>query len=834
MDKLPQKIPFDVIAAHLLSQAEHFCAQWLDGGKRHGHEFQGASTKQGGIGNSLSVNLNTGVWSHFASGEGGADLISLFAYLNGLKQGEAAVALMQQLNISAAAPAKPALKPLKDTWTPIQPVPAHAGKPTFNHYNYTNPQHVAEYRRGDALYGYVVRFAKTDGGKETLPYVWAQSDKGEMKWTWKAFTEPRPLFLPAGERIDATVVLVEGERKAEVLQALLDAGAPGVYQVTGWPGGCKAWSKADWSWLQGRSVLLWPDSDSQRVAVSRSDLAACVTDAEREALVLAQPYLAVHEQPGMAAMLAIGGKLQELGCKVQMLPPFAPGTKTDGWDCADAIEVDRWDFEAVQAFFGKAAPLALTHSDKPAAGTSTPVPATAGQGRDVPDWLAPYMGDKGRWLVSRKMVICCLENDPALSTVLAMDLMSNNIVARCDWPWVGGTAGPITSAVDLMLGQYLSTTYGLPSIPRQALSEAIETVAHTRRFHPLRDWFSTLKHDGVNRIDKWLVYALGETPESLDPAVYKYLCLVGRFWLLGMVNRVMNPGCKFDYCPVLEGPGSLGKSTLVEVLASTEFFSDTIFDVSRGKEGQEQVQGLWVYEVAELGNFNKGDVGLIKAFITAKVDRYRPSYGRTVERYPRQCVLVATTNERSYLRDRTGNRRFWPIPVRHRIKNPWVAAKREQLFAEAYALFASGVAYTPDPETEQRLFTPMQETRMVETAVQSQLFKVLTRHTGINGIDREVNKDADFVTISQLVESLGVDVGKSSPALEAQIRGWMDQEGWERTKKQSNGNRAWGYARPAKWPQGPTTPEVSTTAVMSEAGTSAIKQFMQEFDDVPF
>jgi putative DNA primase/helicase len=826
MDKLPLKIPFDAIAQTLLASAERWCSQWLPGGKRHGHEYQAAKTSQGGMGDSLSVNLNTGVWSHFASGDGGADLISLFAYIEGKTQGDAAKDLMAQLGMTmdaptqAPTPPKPIDKPAKDTWTPIQPVPDYAPKTNFNHWQYSNPQHIATYQRGAELYGYVVRFIKSDGDKITLPHVWAKSQKGEMKWTWKAFAEPRPLYLPAGERPDATVVVVEGERKADVLQALLDASAPKTYQVTGWPGGCKAWALADWSWLAGRTVLLWPDSDSQRVTVPRADLAACNTDAEREALQLAQPFKPAIEQPGIQAMLAIGGRLQEHGCTVQLLPAFAPGDKPDGWDCADAIETDGWDFAAIQTFFGKAA--GLGHG-----------PASASMQGGTPDWLAPYLTNTGKWLVSRKLVIKALECDPVLVNVLGLDQMSNNIVARSDWPWFNGKAGPITGTVDLMLGSYLSSTYGLPSIPRQALGEAIETVAHQNQFHPLREWLQGLKHDGKSRIDKWLVHALGETPESLkdQSGLFEYLSLVGRYWLLGMVNRVMVPGCKFDYCPVLEGPGGLGKSTIVEVLASSAYFSDTIFDVQRGKEGQEQVQGLWMYEIAEMGNFNKSEVGLIKAFITAKVDRYRPSYGRTVESYPRQCVLVATTNERSYLRDRTGNRRFWPIPVRNRINNPWVQAMREQLFAEAYAMFLQGEAYTPTPDVEARLFAPVQETRMVDTAVQSDLYRVLTRHAGLSGIESEVHKDAAFVTISQVVSALGTDVAKSTPALEAQIRGWMDQEGWVR-KRQATGTRQYGWERPAKWPK--TISTDAPTALPSEAGRSPINQFMQELDDVPF
>jgi putative DNA primase/helicase len=88
---------------------------------------------------------------------------------------------------------------------------------------------------------------------------------------------------------------------------------------------------------------------------------------------------------------------------------------------------------------------------------------------------------------------------------------------------------------------------------------------------------------------------------------------------------------------------------------------------------------------------------LIKAFISAKADRYRPSYGKVVEKFPRQCVLAGTTNNKKYLRDRTGNRRFWPVPVRHRINIPWVRKWREQLLAEAYVLFLEGVRVLPRP-----------------------------------------------------------------------------------------------------------------------------------------
>jgi hypothetical protein len=212
------------------------------------------------------------------------------------------------------------------------------------------------------------------------------------------------------------------------------------------------------------------------------------------------------------------------------------------------------------------------------------------------------------------------------------------------------------------------------------------------------------------------------------------------------------------------------------------------------------VQGLWLYEIAELANFGKAEIGLIKAFITAKVDRYRPSYGRTVESYQRQCVLVGTTNENTYLRDRTGNRRFWPVPVRERIKLAWLRKWRELLLAEAYALYTEGAAYTPSHEEEARLFVPMQARRLMETAVTSALREVLTRDPVGNTTGQVVNNLTQFVTMAQLVLALGTDAAKSAAGLEGQIKTWMEYEGWVYSKKQINGVRAHGWTRPAKWP----------------------------------
>ena len=872
-------IRFEALAAALLDMASTLLPQWLPDGVQRGHEYVCGSL-QGGKGNSTSLNLTNGRWADFATGEQGGDLLSLYAAANGLSMGKAAlqvarelgledVAGVQRLSAPGAAPAPrpvpvpapaPTARPASDEgWMTVAPVPATAPAATFRH-GYRQPadlEHLAEYRVGDDLHGYVVRFRTSDGGKDTLPYTWCQSARdGAAKWCWRTWDEPRPLYFPSHAWPDGrTVVLVEGEKKADALQALLDAAAPGIYCVASWAGGCKAWKKARWTWLAGCTVLLWPDCDAKREPLTAAERKATPDKDAQKVLQAGKPLLSAEKQPGMAAMLGIGALLagSAYACTVQLLQIPAPGAVADGWDCADAINADGWDGERVQAFLGTA--QALPAGEGPA-GPDAGIRASGAAGskkidglidmgdggsddlgmvkigsRLIPEWLACYYDTANkRWLTSRKMVILILERDPALCEVLAYNELSNNVQARTAWPWPHGKAGDVTDAVDLMLGKYLTDVYGLPSISRAALIEAIQTVAHTRRFHPIREFLGALQWDGKSRIDKWLIHALGESPESLPAAMVEYLQIVGRCLLLGMVNRVMEPGCKFDYCPVFEGVGGLRKSTLVEILGGSEYFSDTPFEVGRGKEAQEQVAGLWVYEIAELSHFSKADVAAIKGFISSKVDRYRVAYGTTVSTFPRQVILVGTTNENTYLRDRSGNRRFWPIPVRNAINTPWVAKYRDQLLAEAVVLYHQGAVYVPTADQEKRLFYPMQESRLVETAVLSELLHVLTRSPVATGIGSIVNELTGFVTISQLVLALGVDAAKSTPALEAQIRGWLDHEGWERVKKQVNGARAWGYTRPKDWP--PVGDEEDMTAADDQPGADNTNE--QDDDDVPF
>jgi len=866
-------INFTALAEALLARAAELVNSWLPGGTQRGHEYICGSLS-GGSGDSCAVNLTTGKWADFSTDERGGDLVGLYAVINGLTMGKAAVQVAREegledvagvqparsdaapvVKVARVAPA-PVVRATEEGWVAVVPVPAHAPAATFHHpYRVlADIEHTATYEIDGALQGYVVRFRTSDGGKETLPYTWCTSAKdGGSRWHWKTWDEPRPLYFPGGVTPLAavegcfplpTVILVEGEKKAGVLQDLLTAHAPGVYLVASWSGGCKAWKKADWHWLAGCTVLLWPDCDGKRVPLTKAEREDCANLADKDMAQATKPLLPTHKQPGMAAMLGIGALLRSAhGCTVSLLPIPEPLTVVDGWDCADAINTNGWTAERVLQLFAGAFALPADGADvEPVqAGKKSKVslPLEGGVidagsfikfgGYGIPDWLTPYYNkEKKFWMVSRKMVIKILECDLKLLPVLAYNELSNSIQTRVLWPWPHSRVGDMASSADLLLGDYLTDVYGLPSIPRAQLSEAIQTVANKRRFHPVREYLQGLKWDGTSRIDKWLIHILGESLDSLSPAMAEYFQLVGRYWLLGMVNRVMEPGCKFDYCPVLEGKGGLFKSTMVKILGSKDFYSDTPFEVGHGKEAQEQVQGLWLYEIAEMANFSKSEVGSIKAFISSEVDRYRVAYGTTVEKFPRQCVLVGTTNEKTYLRDRTGNRRFWPIPVKHEINTVWLQKYRDQLFAEAFELYGQRVRYTPKSSEEKRLFAPMQESRLVESPVHSELLRLLTRDPTGSESGLIVNNLADFLTVAQIIKALDVDVAKSTPALDNNIRSWLEFQGWVSNKKQILGVRNNGYSRPAKWPSDEVENDMERTPLKAVLPTT------EPGDDEPF
>lgn len=218
---------------------------------------------------------------------------------------------------------------------------------------------------------------------------------------------------------------------------------------------------------------------------------------------------------------------------------------------------------------------------------------------------------------------------------------------------------------------------------------AFTKVSDDRHFHPIRDYLDTLPPwDGVPRVaDLFIKYfQADDTP---------YVRAVTRKTFTAAVARIYRPGTKFDCVPVLDGEQGIGKSSIIKDLVTAEYYSESLSLTDMDdKSGAEKLQGFWVVEIGELAGMKKADIEKVKAFLSTSDDKYRPSYGKTVESHPRQCIIIATVNgERGYLRDITGNRRFWVIKLnQQKQEQTWHFSRqdRDQLWAEAKSIFESG------------------------------------------------------------------------------------------------------------------------------------------------
>jgi predicted P-loop ATPase len=206
--------------------------------------------------------------------------------------------------------------------------------------------------------------------------------------------------------------------------------------------------------------------------------------------------------------------------------------------------------------------------------------------------------------------------------------------------------------------------------------DAMTKVAKDNSIDSAADYIRSLKWDGTARLDTWLTDTYGAIIDPINRAI-------GSNWLKGLVKRIIEPGCKFDYVLVLEGPQGSKKSTSLDILGG-DWHVETAMS-TEGKDFFMQFQGKAIIELSEGETLNRTEVKRMKAIITTQVDTYRPSYGRTTQDYPRRCVFVMTTNQSEYLKDETGNRRWLPVALGIPHANiEWLRDNREQLFAEAY------------------------------------------------------------------------------------------------------------------------------------------------------
>lgn len=277
-----------------------------------------------------------------------------------------------------------------------------------------------------------------------------------------------------------------------------------------------------------------------------------------------------------------------------------------------------------------------------------------------------------------------LQNDENLKSLVFNQLL-DGMEIKGEVPWKHPSKY-WRDADDAQLISYVDTNYGTFSARNYDI--AVAKVTDDRSYHPIREFIEELPDwDGVKRVDSLLVDYLGaeDTP---------YTRAVTRKTLCAAIKRVLNPGCKFDTILVLNGPQGIGKSTLIAKLAG-EWFSDSLnLSDTKDKTAAEKLQGYWILEIGELAGLKKAEVETLRSFLSRQNDIYRASFGRRATPHLRQCVFFGTTNaESGYLRDTTGNRRFWPVKTPGGgTKHSWELTQYdiEQIWAEALVYVKGG------------------------------------------------------------------------------------------------------------------------------------------------
>lgn len=302
---------------------------------------------------------------------------------------------------------------------------------------------------------------------------------------------------------------------------------------------------------------------------------------------------------------------------------------------------------------------------------------------DDQDWQNRLELDKAGNVKDTMSNICLiLRYDTGLQGIVYNQFKNMlDVTGSLPWPQVK----PGWSDTDLACAKlYFERTYGIWS-PTKFKDAILAVTSSERLYHPVKEYLGSLKWDGIPRLDTLLIDYLGaeDTP---------YVRAVTRKTLVAAVARIYRPGIKFDSILVLVGEQGMGKSTLFARLGK-EWFSDSLsISDMKDKTAPEKLQGYWLLELSELNGIKKMDVEVVKSFITRTDDKYRQAYGVNVESHPRSCIIVGTTNsDGGFLRDITGNRRFWPVRVTgHGKWHPWDLADIDQVWAEAIEYFNQG------------------------------------------------------------------------------------------------------------------------------------------------
>ena len=382
------------------------------------------------------------------------------------------------------------------------------------------------------------------------------------------------------------------------------------------------------------------------------------------------------------------------------------------------------------------------------------------------------------------------------SGIFRLNNFSDHIfVHRCP-PWEKDSTFKVRPIIDTDVYNMAAEleTHGL-GFNTSRVKGAIETVAKNHQFHPVQEYFDSLQWDGVPRLGTWL-----QTYCGADSQDSTYLSTIGTMWLVAAVRRIFEPGTKFDHMLVLEGKTSIGKSGVFRILSTfgrdieESYFCESVSmnDIDK-PHALVILQGKLMVEFAELDGMDKITDNALKRWITKQVDEIVKKYSNYQTKYPRQFVLGGSTNDDVWLRDSTGNRRYWPVKC---VSVDTVGLKhdREQLWAEAVRLHKDGYKiHLADDDPVYKLAQVEQHKRLATDSWEDAIVNVV--------------RDANFITYSEITKQLGFDLQRTNNVDLKRIGIVMRDQGWSYGQFFSHtGHKRRGFLNP-KFKKKEKTPE---------------------------
>ena len=655
-------------------------------------------------GKSLKFNVEKQTWSDFTTGDSGSDFVSLWMAHKGLDFPAALDDLLKEEGLTATTPVV------------MRPPPERSFPKDLHGTMYWT------YYGGDAKpIAYVQRVDRKDGGKDYYPRTW--DGKG---WARKQIPKNRPLYNLPKVLLHDAILLVEGEKAADAAQRFLE----GKMAATTWMGGSNAYKKTNWKNLKNKRALLWPDADDA----------------------------------GRKAMLNIADMIYGMAGKVWIIDTSDLPEK---YDAADS------DFKTLAEFKAWSDLRSYDYQPRGMDIIEESVESSGGDPEAAKEDLLESIrtGDYPQSVSLKKIGMLTGANGAAPAIFhnaykylqhfhkdeFWFDLFKGRIMTTFKVP-KGSPAVPLSDVKVLHVMGILQKRM-FKRLTKTVAREAIDARAEENKRNSMKEWLEGLKWDGRKRVLNLVRDCLG----SLD---CQYNKDVSRYLMLAMVARMVRPGTKADMMPILEGQQGVKKSTFLEVLAGGEDYHIT----ETGRPDSDMVvriSGKLIVEIAELMTLKKAHIDKFKGLMTSRNDDLRKAYAREVSTLPRTAIFVGTTNDKAYLTDTTGNRRFLPVKVGN-VNIDLLKETREQLFAEAYQMLKDGVEWW-DVSEEAGTVRYLREHRDMWT-------DIIIPH-----LKKEVAQARTWVSVAQLAKSaLGMEARDMTPAASRRIEKIIERAGWER------------------------------------------------------